>query len=804
MTLRTYLRSTHPALLAFDLGRLFVLLSAPLLGLILLRWLAATDVIVAPLHRRLCFNPAYATAGTFYRAFIAATSFLTAAWVLSAGRTFLRVTLTRAGHQMRRRDPESEKMPLPKWPYSRESFGLILGELQNRDGGRVPSERAPGLKPRWLVLPELALYTGVFVTGGIGSGKTAAVAYPALRQLLGFRRPVRVRRRDSSLIEHDWKFSGLVLDEKGDFTRAAAQYAAEWGRESDIIRITPGGHWIWNVIYNPNLPTWAVAYQLGWILKNFNRGASGGDPFWENAPKELVTEYLGLLDDADGYYTLFDYLETLIDDSRQDELQRKALQRHAGDPFKTVEINRRWKAIARRRNEMSVNLRGALEACAKAGIDMFRFPELRKTFCPTREEYFELDEATGIQRPRANVFTGFDQVLDYGKIVGLEMPKQVYFDAAVFTQVALKSQWQDAVLRREGIGSDGKPLLPPRFGERVGYCPTFLFADEAQISATPKDAEFKAVCRSKRASMWELTQSHGSIKGAFGPQRVVDANTYFQNSMTHIYLRQSDIDSMKIIQEETGKKLVQKTSLAITEGGNASELSYVQGGIVHQGIGVSATKTVATEEKPFVELDELKGLANNVAVVLASNGDRTLPASITYLRPLWVFRKHPNLPIETPWLDWPEDLRATYDLDTIPQELNWRGWDLPGPLEEDAVVAADAQLGRFVQRRLPPAGAATNLALPSPTAAPAAVTSPPNPVPAVVGELSPPALGLVDPPPTIALEPTPKAQAPIPSLTFDQPAVFASETATAARVAAEALDVERDGSPFHGIPDDEI
>jgi len=105
VTLRTYLRSTHPALLAFDLGRLFVLLSAPLLGLILFRWLAATDVIVAPLHRRLCFNPAYATAGTFYRAFIANTFFLTAAWVLSAGRTFLRVTLTRAGHQMRRRDP---------------------------------------------------------------------------------------------------------------------------------------------------------------------------------------------------------------------------------------------------------------------------------------------------------------------------------------------------------------------------------------------------------------------------------------------------------------------------------------------------------------------------------------------------------------------------------------------------------------------------------------------------------------------------------------------------------------------------
>jgi len=82
-------------------------------------------------------------------------------------------------------------------------------------------------------------------------------------------------------------------------------------------------------------------------------------------------------------------------------------------------------------------------------------------------EYFEADPVTGMLRPRAHVFTGFDQVLDYGKIVGLEMPKQIWFDAAVFTQVALKSQWQDSVLRREGVGQDGEFLLPPASGARL-------------------------------------------------------------------------------------------------------------------------------------------------------------------------------------------------------------------------------------------------------------------------------------------------------------------------------------------------
>jgi len=201
----------------------------------------------------------------------------------------------------------------------------------------------------------------------------------------------------------------------------------------------------------------------------------------------------GLLDDARGYYTLFDYLETLVDTGLQNTLHQEALERHSQSPERLDEIRRRWKSVMKRRNEMSVSLRGALEACARAGIEMFRFPELRRTFCPTKDEYFEHDAITNSLRPRPNVFTGFDGILDHGRIVGLDMPKQLYFDAAVFIQVALKAQWQDAVLRREAIGSDGELLVRPRFGEEIGYCPTFLMADEAQQSATPKDAEFKAL-----------------------------------------------------------------------------------------------------------------------------------------------------------------------------------------------------------------------------------------------------------------------------------------------------------------------
>jgi hypothetical protein len=681
-----YFRATPPLLVFLDAVRGFLVAGAGLVGYLALRWLSTASPWPAPLHRRLWMDPGFATAGSVYLAITVAAFLVNALWMTRAVRNFTRLTLVRrAKGETRKKDLDQEKLSLPPWPYTREGFTVILGELQARDGARVPSERDPHLKPRWLTLPEEAQYTGVFVTGGIGSGKTAAVAYPCLKQMLGFRRPVPVRMPDGSIREEAWTYSGLLLDEKGDFVQAAEGFARDWGREADLIRIGPGGGIVWNVIYNPNLAPWAVGYQLGWIIKNFHRGAVSSDPFWETAPKELVMDFLALLDDANGYYTLFDYLETLICDDIQDRLQERALERWAQDPDRLQEVERRWRSIQRRRDGMSLNLRGSLESCAKAGIDMFKFPELRKVFCPTREEFFTgpccpwprqegVDEERGEVRPQDHVFTGFDQILDYGKIVGLQMSKVNWFDAATFIQVSLKSQWQDAVLRRGAVDARGRLILPPRFGEGIGYCPTFLMADECQTSATPRDNEFKALCRSKRASCWELTQSHTSILEAFAPGKEKAAETYFQNSMTHIYLRQSDMHSMEVIQKEAGMKDVAKTQLAVTEGGRASDLSYVQGGFVNEGLAMSSTRTVTAEEKPFVEVEELKQMANNVAVVLASTGERTLPAAYVFLRPLWVFEEYPCLAMEVPWLDWSGTLRKDYDLVSIPQKCEWGGW----------------------------------------------------------------------------------------------------------------------------------
>lgn len=821
---RQYLRTTAPVLVFLDLMRVFAVLFAGVLALLAFRWVAVQNILPAPLHRRLWANPDFRLSGWVYGGFWVLGFVANAAWISLAVRNFVGITLKRREPtEEKAKKVDQEKLLLPAYPYKQDSFTVILGELQDRDGSRVPNEKNPETKPRWLTLPETALYTNLFITGGIGSGKTAAVAYPVLKQMIGFERPVEVRTPSGQVEVHSFKFSGVALDEKGDFIQAATAFAAEWGREADIVRITPGGHWLWNPVYNPNLATWAVGYQLGWIIKNFNKGATSGDPFWESAPKELVMDYLTLEDDGEGYYTLFSYLQCLIDDTRQDELHDKAMARFAHDPAKVFEMERRWKSIKKRRDGMSVNLRGALESCAKSGIDMFAFPEIRKTFCPTREEYFtapfcpwpkrnDVDNVNGMVKPRENVFVGFDQTNDYGKIIGLEMNKETWFDAAKFVQVALKSQWQDSILRRDAIGTGGKLILPPRFGPEIGYCPSFLFADECQENATPKDGEFKGRSRSKRGCMVELTQSHSSILNAFGSGGDKAADTYFQNSMTHIYLRQLDLPSMEKIQKEVGLKDVAQTTMAVTEGGQHSELNYTQGEFVNQNLAMSSTKTSAIVEKPFLEIEELKTLPNNCAVVMASTGEKVLPATLCYLRPSWVFKKYPELSLETPWLDWPEELRKTYDLDSIPQELNWSGWSVKGPLDHSAVITMEDRLGAFLRPALPPSGPTREATEPGPQAE---ETAPPLDMPGQVHLMpvaqrpTPEELEQAEG----ARQEAPKASDPAPlaeaeHLERQRQVMAATDGGHHAHDQAEEIHEEapahREGSPFDDFPVDDL
>src|SRR3984893_1475306 len=94
----------------------------------------------------------------------------------------------------------ADRLPLYSDPRKRKELSLVVGEVHHRRK-QMPSET-----PRWLVIPERGLFTGIAILGAVGSGKTASCMYPFAEQILAYRAQ-----------DPDRRIGGLILEVKGDF-----------------------------------------------------------------------------------------------------------------------------------------------------------------------------------------------------------------------------------------------------------------------------------------------------------------------------------------------------------------------------------------------------------------------------------------------------------------------------------------------------------------------------------------------------------------------------------------------------------
>ena len=129
-------------------------------------------------------------------------------------------------------DRDRTEGPLPPYPnpLERKSLELVIGEVHHQ------LKPKPSPAPRWLSIPERGLYTGIYVVGAIGSGKTKAIILPAMRQLFAYRADDPKRR-----------LSGIVLEVKGDLCRQVRKILKSCGREQDYVEVSLDG----NIRYNP-------------------------------------------------------------------------------------------------------------------------------------------------------------------------------------------------------------------------------------------------------------------------------------------------------------------------------------------------------------------------------------------------------------------------------------------------------------------------------------------------------------------------------------------------------------------------
>jgi hypothetical protein len=579
--------------------------------------------------------------------------------------------------------------PLPPYPdpLLRDELELIVGELHHQ------LKPKPSQAPRWLSIPERGLYTGICIVGAIGSGKTKAAILPAMRQLFAYRAHDPERR-----------LSGVVLEVKGDLCRQVRSILKGCGREQDYIDVSLDG----NIRYNPlnnDSDAYAQAFNIASVIVAI--WGKGKEPFWEQSYTDLVRYVIMLHRIRDGYVTLLDIFRTVISSGtlermlietgrrytvvsfvgvgkrdyrryesllapfgfswseklgryiarRTEELETALVQqtgiaahlysRKQGDP----EIRGSWESVHYWYWEHWKFFRSETKTSIVQGIAVFLSlfetdAKVRRVFCPPKDLY---EGKPSPADPHATVLPPFDELIESGRVVGLNFPTALNPALAKIIGTMMKVDYQRAVL-----------LRIPRMEDEPGqhFRPTVFICDEYQNFATvggdspTGDERFLSLSRQPRCIPIVATQSISSLKEALPNEGV---KTLLQAFRTKVFLSTSDPDTARYGSELCGKADKTRISYTVSESSSNANVGWLSGRTSSSKGSVSASKQYQKHKEPLFEENEFFDLKNAQAIVVAFDGISPLPPTYCYLKPDF-------LPVTMTWFD---QERITFDPERI-------------------------------------------------------------------------------------------------------------------------------------------
>jgi len=567
-------------------------------------------------------------------------------------------------------------LPLCSDPFTRQELSLVVGELHRQ---LVPR---PSPAPQWLTIPERGLYTGTFIVGATGSGKTLGLILPAMRQLFAY------RANDS-----EQKLSGIVLEVKGDLCDQLKEILKWCGRGADYVEVSLDG----DVRYNPlnnSLDAYAQAFNIASIITSI--WGKGKEPFWQQSYTDLVRYVILLHRIRDGYLTMVDLFRTVISAGSLEDMLievgcRFSTTRYIGigkDAYREHEpllssLGFEWRQDADQHlavwtkeleqllveqthaefflytrktfapeQQDSFNwvqywywehwkfFRSEVKTSIVQGIVVFLSlfatdPQVRRVFCPPKELY---DGRPCPTDPKGRILPPFDALIDSGKVVGLKFPVALNPALAKTIGTMMKVDYQRAVLLR----------IPRMAAEPNRYFrPTVFICDEYQNFATvggdnpTGDERFLSISRQPKCIPIVATQSISSLTEALPNEGV---KTLLQAFRTKVFLATADPDTARFASELCGKADKTRISYTVSESSSNANVGWLSGRTASSKGSVSASKQYQKRPEPLFEESIFLHLKNAQAVILAYDG--VTPWSATYC-----YLKLDFLPLTMTWFD---------------------------------------------------------------------------------------------------------------------------------------------------------
>lgn len=561
-------------------------------------------------------------------------------------------------------------------PSMREDLYLVVGELHHQ------TKPTPSPIPQWLSIPARGLYTGICIIGATGSGKTRAILLPTMRQLFAFK-AAHPRQR----------LSGVVLEVKGDLCGHVQKLLNECGRGEDYVEVSLTGNLRYNPLNNSADP-YAQAFGISSVIIAI--WGKGKEPFWQQSYTDLVRYVIMLHRVHDGYVTMVDIFRTVISAGTLEDMLTAAGRKFTQVSFIAVRkedykryesllepFGFKWdkrmncyvartseelRAVIMHKTAISASIytrrqgneddaaswesvfywywehwkyfRDETKTAIIQGVTIFLSlfdtdRTVRRIFCPPKELY---DGRSVASDPDASVLPSFEELIESGKVVGLNFPTALNPALAKVIGTLMKVDYQRAVMLR---------IPEMEQHPEKHFRPTVFLCDEYQNFATvggdnpTGDERFLSLSRQPKCIPLVATQSISSLKEALPNEGV---KTLLQAFRTKIFLTTSDPDTARYGSELCGRTDRTHVSYTVSESSSNASVSWLSGRTASSRGSISASKQYQKRREPLFDENAFYDLRNAQAIVVAFNGIRPLSPTYCYLKPDF-------LPVSMTWFD---------------------------------------------------------------------------------------------------------------------------------------------------------
>ena len=390
------------------------------------------------------------------------------------------------------------------------------------------------------------------------------------------------------------KIGMLILDVKGNYYKHVKKYAIRYNLLNDIIVLELNSNVFYNPLHKPHLKPHVLANRLKTILLLFSE--NNAESYWLDKAEQIITECIKLCRLYNNGYVTFLEIHKLITSPNYYKDKIKELRTlfisSSFNNSQIYELNSSLNFFEKEFQNLDDRTKNILisEITRITNIFVNDF-DVMSTFCSPKDKL---------------TFSGFDEVINSGKIVVLNMNVSEYSILARIIATYLKLDFQAEI-----ISNLSKNI-----------CKTSAFiCDEYDKFASKTDAEFFSLSREAKCINIVSTQSYSSLKTTIKDESFV--KVIIQNLINKIWFRTDDIFTIEEAQKQLGKEEKERISKSISESAKETRFSYITNTLNSENSNISETFSRYTQNEFIYESNFFtQQLETFTALTFLSDGNK--------------------------------------------------------------------------------------------------------------------------------------------------------------------------------------